>query len=154
VDWFKTWHVGILRGSLSDTDDSTQLIWIKMMAIVSETKNRNGRLEFAKGKPMSPHYLISYMNTTKSKFDNAIKQFINDTDPQGNPRITIEKDGTIVINKWDYYQSDNRFKKEPKTEAQKRGMLRAGVNKDPDTATDVLKHDYGYTVIDNNGEIK
>jgi hypothetical protein len=156
VEWFKTWSNGILRGSLCTAEDSTQLIWIKLLATANETHFRNGRLEFRKGKPMTPKFLISYLNTTPDKFNKALKSFINDIDPEGIHRITIEPDGTIVINKWDFYQTDKRQKeqKEPMTPEQKRGMLRTGVNQDPDTATDVLKHDYGYTVVDNNGEIK
>jgi hypothetical protein len=156
VNWFKAWHVGILRGSLSDTDDSTQLIWIKMLAITSETRKRDGRLEFSKGRPMPPEYLASYMNTTMEKFIKALKKFVTDIDENGIPRITIEQDGTIVINKWFYYQKDKKENntKEPMPQSQKLGMTRNLVNQNPQEAIDTLCRDFGYTVIDQFGELK
>ena len=156
MEWFKLWSTGILRGSLSNSDDSTQLIWIKMLSMANETKGRNGRLEFAKGKPMPDDYITSYLRTTPDKFNKAIEQFKNELDNNGTPRITIEDDGTIVINKWSYYQIDNHHtrKKTPMPKKQKQGMTRSLVNKDPDTAIDTLTKDFGYVVIDKEGVIK
>jgi hypothetical protein len=155
VEWFKTWSNGILRGSLCTAEDSTQLIWIKLLATANETHFRNGRLEFRKGKPMTPKFLISYLNTTPEKFNRALKSFENDIDPQGIHRIIIEPDGTIVINKWDFYQADKRQKeiKEPMTPNQKQGMTRSLVNQDPDTARDTLNHDWGDNIQTKDGKI-
>lgn len=155
MDWFKAWHVGILRGSLANADDSTQLIWIKLLAMASDTKARNGRLEFAKGKPMSRNYLIACLNTTPEKFDYAIEQFKNDLDSTNKPRLTIEDDGTIVLNNWLDYQHDTRkpYKKPPMDVKQKRAMQRSINNQFPQNAIDDLKQGFGYDTVDKNGEV-
>ena len=156
MDWFKTWSNGILRGSLCQVDDSSQLIWIKLLAVANETHVRNGRLEFKKGSPMSRIYLANYINTSLLKLNRAIQLFENDFDyTTSTTRITIEQDGTIVINKWDYYQNDRRElpKKEPMSQEKKRGMQRSINNQYPHNAIEDLKQGFGHTIVDKNGEV-
>jgi len=105
MEWFKVYSRGILRGSLSQTTDITQLTWLKMLALENETKFRNGRLEFAPGKPYSLEYIAVNCGITEGILEGVLEEFKEDVNPEdGTPRITIEFDGTIVLNNWEKYQ--------------------------------------------------
>ena len=105
MDWFKTYQDGILRGSLATTDRTTQLIWIKLLAVGNETRQRDGWLHFAAGIPMSRDYLASVCMVTTEELDEALRQFQGDLDRNGRPRIEIGADGDIYIKNWEKYQA-------------------------------------------------
>jgi hypothetical protein len=105
MDWFKTYQDGILRGSLSDTDHVTQLIWIKLLAIENETRQRDGWLHYQVGKPMSREYIAMVCGVTPKQLNDALEQYLGDRDKDGHSRIEIAADGDIFIKNWDKYQS-------------------------------------------------
>jgi hypothetical protein len=155
VEWFKVWHTEILRGSLVAEDDSTQLIWLKLNALVSDSKLRNGRLEYGKGKPMSYDFIIESINTTPEKFNKAIVILSTEEEYDGISRITIEDNGTIVLNKWEYEQRNNvkKPKRKPMSHDQKQGMTRSLVNQNPDTARDTLSRDWGDNIVTKENKV-
>ena len=57
MEWVKIWTNGILRGSLSQSKDVVQLVWIKLLCLMQESKFRNGRFEFAPGKPYPINFI-------------------------------------------------------------------------------------------------
>jgi hypothetical protein len=109
-DWFKAHSNGILRGSLATSDWYIQLIWVKLLAIESETHLRDGCLHFKPGTPMSREYLASQCMVDIEHFNRAIDEYLSDYSPNGEQRITILPDGTIRINNWSLYQADNGTK--------------------------------------------
>ena len=120
MDWFAAHSTGILRGSLSEAPDTTQLIWIKLMAMANEAKDPfSGRLEFAKGKPYSRAYIAMMCRKTEVELDIALTEFQADISDDGVPRITIEPDGTIVLNNWSKYQPKYRGKLKPSDDGSK-----------------------------------
>lgn len=157
-EWFKTHSNGILRGSLANTDWYVQLLWIKLLAIENETHLRDGCLHFKPGNPMSREYLASQCMLDMDRFNTAIDMFLKDIDPEGTARVTILDDGTIRLNKWSYYQADNK-KANDKTKgtlsvATQKKIARVYANKFPDTVIDVIMRDMGYVVINKStGEI-
>jgi hypothetical protein len=92
------------------------------------------------------------------RFNTAIDMFLKDIDPEGTARVTILDDGTIRLNKWSYYQADNK-KANDKTKgtlsvATQKKIARVYANKFPDTVIDVIMRDMGYVVINKStGEI-
>jgi hypothetical protein len=104
MPFFKAYSEGVLRGSLASTDDSTQLIWFKLIAMANETRDRDGYLRFAPGKPYNKEYIIQALNTTQEKYDNAIKEFLGDV-RNGHARIEVLDDGTIFLTNFMQYQS-------------------------------------------------
>jgi hypothetical protein len=109
MDWFATWSAGILRGSLSEAPDSIQLIWLKLMAMANEAKDPlSGRLEFAKGKPYSLDYIATICLKPIGELETALEEFQKDISKDGTPRITIEPDGTVVLNNWARHQPKQR----------------------------------------------
>lgn len=105
MEWFATYSAGILRGSLSDADDTIQLIWIKLMAMANEAKNPDsGRLEFAPGKPYPLSYIATICMKTEGELRSAIDEFKADISLDGTPRVAIDTDGTLVLNNWGRHQ--------------------------------------------------
>jgi hypothetical protein len=104
MEWFKTYQDGVLRGSLSTTNNTTQLIWLKFLAIENETRLRDGWLHYAKGKPMSREYLATVCNVTVEELNVAITEFLGDIDKDGHARIEIDN-GDIYIKNWEKYQA-------------------------------------------------
>jgi len=105
MEWFKLWNDGVLRGSLSRADDVIQLIWVKLLAVENETRARDGWLHYAPGKPMDHVYLATVCGVSLDWFEEALRQFQNDLDQEGHPRIVIAKDGDIFLRNWDHYQA-------------------------------------------------
>lgn len=105
MKWYAAYSTGILRGSLCQASDPIQLIWIKLMAMANEAKDPDsGRLEFARGQPYSIAYIAAAFFKTEAEIELALEAYQKDfTD--GVPRITIEADGTIVLNNWVTYQN-------------------------------------------------
>lgn len=120
MDWFATHSAGILRGSLCEAEDTTQLIWIKFMAMANEAKDPfSGRLEFAKGHPYDKTYLATLCRKTEGDIELALYAFERDISPDGTARITIEADGTVVLNNWGKYQPKYRGKVKPSNDGSK-----------------------------------
>lgn len=105
MDWFRAYSSGILRGSLSDASDEIQIIWIKILAMESETKNRDGCLRFCEGKPYTDEYIATICLKPVEAIKYAISVFEKDIDKQTKlPRVSREADGSLHLNKWLIYQ--------------------------------------------------
>jgi len=103
--WFKLTTMGILRGSLSQSKDVIQLVWIKLLCLMSESKLRNGRFEFAAGKPYSLDFLAISCGVSREILEGCLCEYEEDINPDTNePRISREPDGTVVLNNWVAYQ--------------------------------------------------
>jgi len=161
----------ILRGSLSGADDTTQLIWIKYMAMANEAKNPDsGRLEFAKGQPYPIEYIAMVCRKSVRAVLKAEAQFRTDMNKDGiTPRVLIEPDGTRVLSNWATYQRRKDGKRinpedikpsfTPDPISQVLQGLKAqsaaakGVINEPQTAIDQFK-ERGCSVIDDaTGEV-
>ena len=108
MEWFRAWNDGILRGSLSRTNEIIQLIWLKLIAIENETRARDGWLHFAPGQPMTHEYLAQVCGVSVDWIEEALRVFLGDIDNNGRPRIKIEgtfEDGDIFLMNWEHYQS-------------------------------------------------
>jgi hypothetical protein len=111
MNWFATHSAGILRGSLSAAPDTIQIIWVKFMAMANEAKNpESGRLEFAKGQPYSMDYIAMICRKPVQDVEAALASFRTDLSQDGTPRVTVEPDGTVVLNNWAKYQDRNKPK--------------------------------------------
>jgi hypothetical protein len=106
MDWLKLDNKGILRGSLAQSDYTTQLIWIKMLAMANETRDRDGYLRYAIGKPYSLEYIAQICNVTMAELENAIDLFEDDV-RAGKSRIQFAEDGSIFLSNWNYYQTSS-----------------------------------------------
>lgn len=159
MDWLKLNSKGILRGSLARADNVTQLIWIKMLAMANETRDRDGYLRYKKGEPYSLDFIATICNITRQQLDMAIDDFLDDI-RDGKPRIDFTDDGSIKLNNWSYYQdkpptidAPPRLKKAISDE-QRQKIARRYANMYPKVSIEVLNHDFGYQVIDKKtGEI-
>lgn len=153
MPFYKVYSDGILRGSLADADNTVQLIWLKLLAIANETKNRDGYLRYSEGHPYSFNYIAETCHVSVDELQKALDLFNKDI-RDNIPRISIVADGSIKLNNFLKYQKKPEPKKrQPMPDTQKEGMLRRLVNLKPNTAIDVLSHDFGHTVVDKNGEV-
>jgi hypothetical protein len=156
VDWLKLNSKGILRGSLSTTDNTTQLIWIKLLAMANETRDRDGCLRYAIGKPYSHDYIAQVCNVTINELYIAIDDYMDDI-RDGKPRVEYAEDGSLKLNNWLKYQSEAEngegLNPRLKKAIDKDKLTRFMVNSRPETARDTLNDGFGDTIIDKNGEI-
>jgi hypothetical protein len=115
MEWFVAHSAGILRGSMVNADDTTQLIWIKYMAMANEAKDPDsGRLEFAKGQPYPIEYIAMICRKTVDEVLLAEEHFMADLNRDGvTPRVMIEEDGTRVLSNWKHYQRRRDGKRTP-----------------------------------------
>lgn len=117
MEWFLAHSAGILRGSMVNADDTTQLIWIKYMAMANEAKDPDsGRLEFAKGQPYPIEYIAMICRKPVEVVLKAEEHFKADLNRDGvTPRVIIESDGTRVLSNWKHYQRrrDGRRQADP-----------------------------------------
>lgn len=171
MEWFAAHSAGILRGSMVNTDDTTQLVWIKYMAMANEAKDPNsGRLEFAQGQPYPIEYIAMICRKTVGEVLEAEEHFKADLNKDGyTPRIVIELDGTRVLSNWKHYQSrkDGKrlkdqvelpsqapiFKREPISQtiqdAKEKKQTAVGVVKHTQTAVDQMD-ELGLRVTDKH----
>ena len=105
MDWFKAYQDGLLRGSLCATDNTTQLVWMKLLAVENETRLRDGWLHYAPGRPMTREYLAMVCQVTVAELELALQEFLCDLDREGHPRIEINAEGEIFIKNWEKYQA-------------------------------------------------
>jgi hypothetical protein len=106
MDWLKLDSKGILRGSLAQSDYTTQLIWIKMLAMANETRDRDGYLRYAEGKPYSLEYIAQICNVTMDELKNAIDLFEDDI-RDGKSRVSFTDDGSLFLSNWNHYQTSS-----------------------------------------------
>ena len=106
MDWLKLDSKGILRGSLAQSDYTTQLIWIKMLAMANETRDRDGYLRYAEGKPYSLEYVAQICNVTMDELKNAIDLFEDDI-RGGKSRVSFADDGSLFLTNWNHYQTSS-----------------------------------------------
>lgn len=105
MEWVKLSSRGILRGTLSQSRDVVQLVWIKLLCFMGETKFRNGRFEYGKGRPYTMDFLATNCGITLTIFEGCIEEYKEDINPDtGEPRVRVEKDGTLVLVNWERYQ--------------------------------------------------
>jgi len=129
VDWLKLNSKGILRGSLAISPNTTQLVWIKFLAMANETRNRDGFLHYAEGRPYSRSYIAETCNVSMEALDEAINEFLIDI-RDGISRIQIAEDGTIFLTNFNSYQEPPEGKgKEKLTGRELELYQRAQLNK-------------------------
>jgi RNase P subunit RPR2 len=135
MDWFRAYSSGILRGSLSDASDEIQIIWIKFLAIESETKNRDSCLRFCEGKPYSDEYIATLCLKPVEAIHYAITVFEHDIDKKtGLPRVSRESDGSLKLNKWLIYQYEQEQEEKRR---RKQGQVHTEAGSQIDEAKDL-----------------
>ena len=154
MPFFKAYSEGILRGSLAYSDETTQLIWIKLLAIANETRDRDGYLRYSEGHPYTKEYIAEMCHVSVKVLTKSLDQFSKDI-RNNIPRIVTASDGSIKLSNFIKYQAKpERKPKEPMPKNQKEGMVRSLVNQMPEVAEDTLTRDFGRTIITNRGEIR
>ena len=103
MDWLKLNSKGILRGSMATSDYTVQLIWIKLLAMANETRDRDGYLRFAEGKPYSLTFIADVCNVKPEELNRAIAEFREDM-RDGSYRVIIADDGSVYLSNWARYQ--------------------------------------------------
>lgn len=105
MEYIKLNTRGILRGSLCQSDDVVQLVWIKLLCFMSETKQRNGRFEYAPGKPYDLDFIALNIGTSRVVLEACLREFEADVNPEDEqPRIKFDNDGTLILVNWERYQ--------------------------------------------------
>ena len=103
--YLKLTSMGILRGTLSQSTDVVQLVWIKLLCLMSESKFRNGRFEYAAGKPYPLDFIATSCGVHQEILEGCLEEYKEDINPDTNePRVKEEADGTIVLVNWLEYQ--------------------------------------------------
>ncbi len=154
MPFFKAYSEGILRGSLSDSDYRIQLIWIKLLAMANETRDRDGYLRYKKGSPYTNKYIATVCHVTIDDLEIALREFKNDI-RDGTPRICYADDRSIFISNFKKYQDKpERKPKEKMTDNEKRGMHRRMNNEHPEQSMEDLSQGFGIgTYKKSTGEI-
>ena len=135
MDWFRAYSSGILRGSLSDASDEIQIIWIKLLAIESETKNRDGCLRFCEGKPYTDDYIATLCLKPVEAIHYAVAAFEKDIDRKTKlPRVSREQDGSLKLNKWLIYQYEQEQEEKRR---RKQGQVHTAIGSQIDEAKDL-----------------
>jgi len=153
VDWFKVYSDGILRGSLATSDSDTQLLWLKLLAMANETRQRDGCLQFAPGLPMTREYIASVCHTTVDKLNKALEIYQHEIGVNNEPRVIIKEDGTISLTNWRVHQSPKTPARKPPTEKAKDAMFHREVIMKQDKARETLHKDLGDTIVTKDGEL-
>lgn len=155
-DWLKLNARGILRGSLSSADNVTQLVWIKLLAMANETRDRDGYLRYAFGRPYSVEFIAQTCNVSKEDLLRAIDDFMDDI-RDGKPRVEYAPDNSLHLVNWLEYQDPHKSVKELspriKSALENEAITRKMVNRFPETARDTLNDGFGDKIISNQGEI-
>lgn len=107
MDWLKLNSKGILRGSLATADNDSQLIWIKLLAMANETRDRDGYLRFAEGKPYTHEFIAQVCHVTLDELEYALGLYELDV-RNGVSRIQYANDGSIFLTNWKKYQSNRK----------------------------------------------
>jgi hypothetical protein len=157
MDWLKLNSKGILRGSLSQTNNVTQLVWIKLLAMASETRDRDGYLRYAKGRPYSMDYIAMICNVSRNELDIAIDDFIDDV-RDGHARVEFDDDGSLYLTNFLAYQkqpekAEAELSPRLRSAAEKEALTRKMVNLHPEAARDGLSYGFKDNIISKQGEI-
>lgn len=145
MDWLKLNTKGILRGSLARADNVTQLIWIKLLAMASETRDRDGYLRYREGEPYTLEFIAQTCNVTVNDLNIAIDDFMDDI-RDGHARVEWASDNSLHLMNWEYYQKKPAEKELPpriKSKLENEAITRHYTNKCPDTARDTLVNGFG-----------
>lgn len=103
MDWLKLNSRGILRGTLAAAPYSVQVIWIKLLAMANETRERDGYLHFKPGQPYSKEYIAQTCGVSMGHLLDALDEFKGDIRGEEG-RIKELPDGTIYLTNWAKYQ--------------------------------------------------
>lgn len=155
MKWLKLDSKGVLRGSLARADIATQLIWIKLLCMANETRDRDGYLRFKEGEPYSLDYIATACGVTINQLGIAIDDFIDDI-RDGHSRVEFAPDGSVKLNNWEKYQNQPPDKEAPprlKEAAEKEAITRSLANQFPDAARDALDYGYRDTIINKDGVV-
>lgn len=152
MPFFKTYSEGILRGSLAYEDNTIQLIWIKLLAMANETRDRDGYLRYSEGHPYSKKYIVQTCHVTDKELDKALKAFKNDI-RDNVPRILIAKDGSIFISNFKKYQDKPIKERKLMPQSQRNGMQTRLNTENPEHAMDDLNNQGYGTFKKVTGEI-
>lgn len=106
--WFKVYSAGVLRGSMvQDMDFAQQGIWWRLLAFVSELRERDGICRFAEGKPMPREFISNQTGVPVALLNEVIEIACRDENRlDDRHRIDIWDDGTVQITNWDRFQGD------------------------------------------------
>lgn len=104
MDWLKLDSKGILRGSLAESNKTSQLIWIKLLAMANETRDRDGYLRYKVGKPYTLEFIAQVCNVTMPELEKAIDLFKEDV-REGHSRVEFDEDKSLYLYNWKKYQS-------------------------------------------------
>jgi len=106
MEWIKVFTSKWLMGSGRVMTAEKRGIWIDLLVLAGEAKLRDGSLRFDKGKPMSRHYISEILNLSEESLDSALVAFQSDINSDdGEARIKIWEDGTIVLTNFERYQA-------------------------------------------------
>jgi len=106
MEWIKFYTGKWLYGSGRTMSADKRGVWADLLALAAETKFRDGTLRFDVGQPMPRSYIASVLRISSELLDASLEAFIHDINTDdGNPRISISEDGTIVLNNFQRYQS-------------------------------------------------
>lgn len=155
MDWIKLHVDGILEGSLSTTSNTTQIIWVKLLAMVGRTRNRDGYLRYKEGLPYPKEMIAITCNVTLNELEEALSEFTLDI-RDGQPRVIYADDGSLYLTNWKNYQANqvnHKDTKQPLTDNQEKAITRKLTNKHPESARDALSYGFNDTIIDKSGEI-
>lgn len=155
MDWLKLNSKGILRGSMAASDNVTQLIWIKFLAMANETRDRDGYLRYAPGHPYSIEYIAEVCHVGVNEVQIAVDDFMDDV-RDGMPRVEYTDDGSLKLNNWHKYQDAPPDKEAPprlKSVLEREAITRRMTNQYPDSAREALGYGFQDTIIKKTGEI-
>ena len=96
--WIRFYTGKWLFGSGREMTPEKRAVWADLMALVGETKLRDGALRFDVGRPMSRNYIANVLQIGEDLLDACIAAFkadINSDD--GQPRLQEWDDGTLYL---------------------------------------------------------
>lgn len=110
--WFKVDTMGWLKGSIrDDLTPEQRSVWIDLIALASDCRERNGRLQFAPGKPMPHKYIADILRISEELLDTTLLACQCDKNKiDGKGRIEILPDGTIELTNFGFYQAKEKEK--------------------------------------------
>lgn len=110
--WFKVDTMGWLKGSIRDDLTLEQRsVWIDLIALASDCRDRNGRLQFAPGKPMPRKYIADILRISEELLNATVEACLQDKNKaNGRGRIDILQDGTIELTNFAHYQEKEKGK--------------------------------------------
>jgi len=99
---------GWLDGSIRmDLTPAERGVWMDLISLASETRERDGTLNFAPGKPMSKEYIANRLRIPLDLLESTIKACKKDSNKENNgvQRIMEYPDGTLYLPNYMHYQA-------------------------------------------------